>query len=41
MKQMLAYFIDGTYMSMKSFNDREKDIGYSALLENKEEAMSK
>jgi len=39
-KQMLAYFIDGTYMSMESFNDRKKDSGYTALLENKEEAMS-
>jgi len=38
-KQMLAYFIDGTYMSMESFNDRKKDIGYTALLENKEESM--
>ena len=37
---MLAYFIDGTYMSMESFNDRKKDSGYTALLENKEEAMS-
>jgi len=39
MKQMLAYFIDGTYMSIESFNDRKKDSGYSALLENKEEAI--
>jgi hypothetical protein len=39
-KQMLAYFIDGTYMSMESFNDRKKDSGYTALLENKEESMS-
>lgn len=39
-KQMLAYFIDGTYMSIESFNDRKKDSGYTALLENKEEAMS-
>lgn len=39
-KQILAYFIDGTYMSMESFNDRKKDSGYTALLENKEEAMS-
>ena len=38
-KQMLAYFIDGTYMSMESFNDRKKDSGYSALLENQEQAM--
>jgi hypothetical protein len=37
---MLAYFIDGTYMSMESFNDRKKDSGYTALLENQEEAMS-
>jgi len=39
-KQMLAYFIDGTYMSIESFNVRKKDSGYCALLENKEEEMS-
>lgn len=39
-KQMLAYFIDGTYMSIESFNDRKKDSGYTALLENKEKTMS-
>ena len=39
MKQILAFFIDGTYMSMESFNDKKKDGGYTALLENKEESM--
>ena len=39
-KQMLAYFIDGTYMSIKSFNNRKKDCGYTALLENQEKTMS-
>jgi hypothetical protein len=39
-KQALAYFIDGTYMSMSSFDDRKKDSGYTALLENQAEAMS-
>lgn len=39
MKQMLAYFIDGTYMSMESFNDKKNDSGYTALLENKAESM--
>ncbi|PJA97923.1 MAG: hypothetical protein CO128_10025, partial [Ignavibacteriales bacterium CG_4_9_14_3_um_filter_30_11] len=39
-KQILSYFIDGTYISIESFNDRKKDSGYAALLENQEEAMS-
>jgi len=40
LKQLIACFIDGTYMSMESFNDRKKDSGYSAVLENQEKAMS-
>jgi len=39
-KQMLAYFIDGTHMSMESFNERGNDSGYIALLENKKEQMA-
>lgn len=39
-KQMLAYFIDGTYMSIESFNDKKQDKAYSALLENADDQMS-
>ena len=38
-KQMLAYFIDGTYMSMEGFNDKKNDRGYTSLLENSKETM--
>ena len=33
-KQMLAFFIDGTDMTMSGFDMKKKDKGYSALLEN-------
>lgn len=39
-KQILAYFIDGTYMRMESFNEVKKDEGYRALLENQEKQMA-
>jgi len=39
-KQMLAYFIDGTHMSIESFNKRGNDRGYIALLENKKWQMA-
>ncbi len=39
-KQMAAYFIDGTYMSIESFNNRKKDNSYAALLENKGSQMA-
>ncbi|MCF6269934.1 MAG: IS1380 family transposase [Melioribacteraceae bacterium] len=39
-KQILAYFIDGTYMRMESFNDKKKDRAYTSLLENKGNEMA-
>lgn len=39
-KQMFAYFIDGTYMRMESFNKLQKDKAYTSVLENKEEEMA-
>jgi len=39
-KQILAYFIDGSYMRMESFNELKKDKAYSSLLENKAEEMA-
>lgn len=33
-KQMLAFFIDGTDMSISGFDRKKKDKGYAALLEN-------
>ncbi|GBD89882.1 hypothetical protein BMS3Abin04_00595 [bacterium BMS3Abin04] len=39
-KQMLAYFIDGTYMRMESFNDKKNNKAYTSLLENKENEMA-
>ena len=38
-KQMLAFFIDGTNMSMSGFDDKKKDSSYAVLLENKPEVM--
>ena len=35
LKQIFAFFIDGTDMSMSSFDSKKKDEGYAALLENK------
>jgi len=39
-KQMFAYFIDGTYMRMESFNELKKEKSYTSLLENKENEMA-
>jgi len=39
-KQILAYFIDGTYMRMESFNELKKDNAYTSLLENFEDEMA-
>jgi len=33
-KQMLAFFIDGTDMSISGFDRKKRDKGYAALLEN-------
>jgi hypothetical protein len=38
-KQVLAYFIDGSDMSMKSFDRRKHDEAYAALLENTSDEM--
>ena len=40
LKQMFAYFIDGTDMSISSFDRKKKDTGYSALLENQTSDMA-
>jgi hypothetical protein len=39
-KQMIAFIINGTYMSMASFDKYKQDAGYTALLENKPEEMA-
>lgn len=39
-KQVLAYFIDGSDMSMKSFDRRKQDEAYAALLENTPDEMA-
>jgi hypothetical protein len=40
LKQMLAYFIDGTDMSISGFDRKKKDKGYAALLENQTNDMA-
>lgn len=40
LKQILAYFIDGTDMSISSFDRKKKDEGYAALLENQKNDMA-
>lgn len=40
LKQMFAFFIDGTDMSMSGFDSRKKDEGYAALLENKTDELA-
>jgi hypothetical protein len=37
---MFAFFIDGTDMSLSSFDPKKKDEGYAALLENSVEEMA-
>lgn len=39
-KQLLAYFIEGSDMSMSSFDRRKQDAGYIAVLENRREDMA-
>lgn len=39
-KQMIAFIINGTYMSIASFDKYKQDTGYTALLENKSEEMA-
>ena len=40
LKQMIAFFIDGTDMSISSFDQKKKDKGYAAVLENQEKEMA-
>lgn len=40
LKQMFAFFIDGTYMSISSFDKAKADEGYAALLENDTSEMA-
>ena len=40
LKQMFAFFIDGTDMSISSFDRKKKDEGYAALLENHTSEMA-
>ncbi len=40
LKQVFAFFIDGTDMSISSFDHKKKDEGYTALLENKVDEMA-
>ncbi len=35
LKQIFAYFLDGTDMSMTGFDTKKNDQGYAAMLENK------
>jgi hypothetical protein len=37
---VLAYFIDGSDMSLTSFDRRKQDAAYAALLENTTEEMA-
>ncbi len=39
-KQMIAFFIDGTDMSISGFDRKKKDKGYAAVLENTEKEMA-
>jgi len=40
LKQMFAFFIDGTDVSIVGFDNKKKDEGYAALLENKKDEMA-
>ena len=40
LKQIFAYFIDGTNMTLSSFDNKKKDKGYAAILENTENEMA-
>ncbi|MCK4990991.1 MAG: IS1380 family transposase, partial [Bacteroidales bacterium] len=40
LKQMFAFFMDGTDMSISSFDKKKKDEGYAALLENNVDEMA-
>lgn len=40
LKQMFAYFIDGTDMSISGFDNKKTDKGYTSVLENTENDMA-
>ena len=40
LKQMFAYFMDGTDMSISGFDNKKKDKGYTSVLENTENEMA-
>lgn len=40
LKQMFAFYIDGTDTSISGFDHKKKDTGYAAILENKVEEMA-
>jgi len=40
LKQIFAFFIDGTDMTMSGFDRKKKDEGYAALLENQTSEMA-
>lgn len=40
LKQMFAFFIDGTHMAISGFDQKKKDKAYTALLENNIEEMA-
>ena len=40
LKQIFAFFIDGTNMSMSGFDTKKNDQGYAAILENKVSEMA-
>lgn len=40
LKQMFAFFMDGTNMAISGFDQMKKDEGYAALLENKTDEMA-
>lgn len=40
LKQIFAFFIDGTNMTMSGFDQVKQDVGYASVLENKPEDMA-
>lgn len=40
LKQMFAFFIDGSHMALSGFDKKQKDKSYAALLENNQEDMA-
>lgn len=40
LKQMIMFFMDGTYMSISSFDKRKQEDGYAGVLESKKEELA-